>query len=72
MADKLKLKFIKKDPLPFGAAYVTCNGDDITPDCATFEDLDFQLRELEADIAKIRKIASAKFAEAKAKLLSNA
>lgn len=72
MANKLKLKFIDKPSLPFGAAYVTCNGDDITPDCATFGELDFQLRELEADIVKIRKAARTKFDQAEAKLFSDA
>jgi hypothetical protein len=68
MADKLKLKFVTKHPLPFGAAYITCNGDDITPDCATFGELDFQLRELDSDIAKIRKAAKLKFEQAEARL----
>ncbi|MBK7162650.1 MAG: hypothetical protein IPH79_09205 [Sphingomonadales bacterium] len=71
MAGKLALKFVKKDPLPFGAAYVVCNGEDITPDCATFAELDFQLRELEANIASIRKSAKTKFDRAEAKLLRN-
>ncbi len=69
MADKLTLLHKAKEPLPFGAAYVICNGEMITPDCATFGELDFQLRELEADIAKIRKAAKAKFDHAEAKLL---
>ncbi len=44
-----------------GAAWITVGGHEITPDCATYTELDYQLRDLEADIAAIRPKAKREF-----------
>ena len=59
---RLKLKFEDNGPgLVCGAAWVVVKGEEITPDCGTFTELDTHLRDLEADIAAIRKAAKRKF-----------
>lgn len=46
-------------------AYITIRGNDsITHDCATMGELEWCLKRIEEDIAKIRKIAPAKFRKA--------
>lgn len=37
-----------------GAAWVMGNGQELTPDCASYGELDCRLREMERDIAAIR------------------
>lgn len=52
----LKLKFEDKGAgMVAGCAWITFAGKLITPDCATFGELDYQLKLLEKDIAAIRK-----------------
>jgi hypothetical protein len=61
-AGYLKLKFLEKGGgLVCGAAWVTAAGLEITPDCATYSELDARLRDIEGDIAVIRKQAKREF-----------
>jgi hypothetical protein len=56
------LKFEDKGAgLVAGAAWVMAAGIEITPDCATYSELDYHLRDLEGDIAAIRKAAKKEF-----------
>jgi hypothetical protein len=56
------LKFQDKaDGLVCGAAWVVGGGHEITPDCATYSELDRRLREIEKDIAAIRTAAKREF-----------
>ncbi len=58
----LKLKFEDNGAgLVAGCAWVTCKGKEITQDCASFGELDHQLKMLEADIAAIRTKARSEF-----------
>lgn len=59
---KLKLKFEDKGAgLVAGCAWITCEGVEISPDCATYGELDHHLKGLEADIELIRTEADKKF-----------
>ena len=70
---RLKLKFEDKGAgLVAGAAWVTVHGDEITPDCATFSELDTHLRDLEGDIATIRQAANREFERCQGKVRTNA
>jgi prophage maintenance system killer protein len=61
-AGRLRLKFEDKEAaLVAGCAWVVCNGIEITADCATYSELNCRLREIEADIAHIRKEARKNF-----------
>lgn len=52
----LQLKFEDKGAgLVAGAAWVVGGGRELTPDCATYGELDRRLFEMEKDIATIRK-----------------
>lgn len=58
----LQLKFEDKGAsLVAGAAWVVSGNHEITPDCAGYAELDCRLREMEADIAAIRKQARKEF-----------
>ena len=61
-AGYLRLKFEDKGAgLVCGAAWVVAGGVEITPDCATYSELDARLREIEQDIVAIRKAAAREF-----------
>ncbi|WP_426051796.1 hypothetical protein [Brevundimonas sp. SL161] len=58
----LKLKFEEKGAgLVRGAAWVVADGHEVTSDCATFSELECRLREIEQDVAAIRKAGKAAF-----------
>jgi hypothetical protein len=58
----LRLKFVDKGAgLVNGAAWVVSGSHEIIPDCATFSELDCRLREIEKDIAAIRRAAKREF-----------
>lgn len=58
----LKLKFEDKGAgATAGSAWITVNGVEISPDCATYGELDHYLKGLEADIEAIRQNADAEF-----------
>lgn len=58
----LQLKFQDRGGgLVRGAAWVVASGQEITPDCATYSELDCRLREMERDIAAIRKAGKREF-----------
>lgn len=63
MADGwLQLKFLDKGAgLICGAAWVVSGNHEITPNCATYSELDRRLGEMERDIVAIRKKAFKEF-----------
>lgn len=70
---RLRLKFEDKGAgLVAGAAWVTCGGVELTPDCATYSELDCHLRDLEAEIAAIRAAGKREFERCQGKLRSHA
>ena len=61
-AGRLKLKFEEKGAgLVCGCAWVMGAGVEITPDCATYSELECRLVEIEKDIAGIRAAARQQF-----------